>query len=105
MSCKVWQNGINHLLSDNRRQKIMQYRPLVMPTNHLLYFAEGYIFLTFSHHGIGHPIVEAQDIGLYLRYDHILIVPRVADNGPLWFAITGVISLQPTRALIIIVSS
>src|ERR1700753_3496042 len=74
------------VLSHNGGKKIVQHHPLIMPPDHSLNFLEGSMRMLFEQQ-VGHQVMKAQECRLQLRYDHILIIPRVGYNSSFRIAV------------------
>jgi len=71
----VVEDLVGELLSDDRRQKIMEDAPLVVPAHLLLHGVK-----RLALHQVGHAVVEAEQVRLQLTYDDVLVIARIADQ-------------------------
>src|SRR5947207_108773 len=86
LPCRARQDALQHRPADDRGQKVVEHDPLVVPAYEAL---DGVEVRVGSVQEARDAVVEAEERGVQLGHDHVLVVAGVADEGPLGVAWRG----------------
>jgi hypothetical protein len=73
---RMRQHAIDNPLACDRWEEIVQYDPLIMPSDQPLHFGERLVLMF-----VGQFVMKAQHRCLKLRDDHVLVVTRITYEG------------------------